>query len=68
MFSVFNNKVLPSVLALLTTDALASYCPSTNPITVGNYNSGANFVVGTGGLTKNGAHSKMGVESLKVCT
>ena len=36
MFSVLNNKVLSSVLAMLATDVLATYCPSMTPITVGN--------------------------------
>jgi len=68
MYSVLNNKVLPTALALLATNALASYCPSMTPITVGNYNSGVNFVVGTEGLMKNCAHCKTGIESMKVCT
>jgi hypothetical protein len=53
MFSLFNNKVFASVLAMLATDALAIYCPSTVPINVGNYDPRGKFVAGTEGVLKN---------------
>jgi hypothetical protein len=67
MFSVLNNKVLSSVLAMLATDVLATYCPSMTPITVGNYDSRGKFVVGTEGVMKNCNYCKTGVETLQVC-
>ena len=53
MFSLLNNKMFATVLAMLASDALATYCPSMVPINVGNYDYRGKFVAGTEGVMKN---------------